>query len=183
MAAFCQSIWLLSVAHLLIGFSTAASFGPLIADISHWFERRRGIAVAVAASGNYFSGAIWPMLLSGVLIDAGWRWVYLVLAAVTVLAVVPLAMLLRPRLEDGGGSVSAGVSGRPAVTINISPRKLQILLAIAGVGCCVAMSMPQVHIVALSVDLGYGATAGAQMLSGMLMGGRGLTHHFGICRR
>jgi MFS family permease len=45
---------------LLIGTATAASFGPLIADVSHWFSRRRGLAVAAAASGNYFAGALWP---------------------------------------------------------------------------------------------------------------------------
>jgi len=45
------------------------------------------------------------------------------------------------------------------------------LLFFAGIGCCVAMSMPQVHIVALSVDLGCGPRAGGQMLSLMLLGG------------
>jgi MFS family permease len=48
---------------------------------------------------------------------------------------------------------------------------LAILLGIAGVGCCVAMSMPQVHIVSYCVDLGYGPAVGSQMLSLMLLGG------------
>ena len=38
----------------------------------------------------------------------------------------------------------------------------------AGVACCVAMAMPQVHIVAYCGDLGYGAARGAAMLSLML---------------
>ena len=63
-AAVSPSILILSVVHFVIGLGSAASFGPLIADISHWFHRRRGIAVAVAASGNYLSGAIWPMVLA-----------------------------------------------------------------------------------------------------------------------
>jgi MFS family permease len=45
---------------------------------------------------------------------------------------------------------------------------LQLLLIIAGVSCCVAMSMPQVHIVAYCNDLGYGLARGAEMLSLML---------------
>jgi MFS family permease len=44
----------------------------------------------------------------------------------------------------------------------------QGLLCIAAVACCVAMSMPQVHIVAYCGDLGYGAARGAEMLSLML---------------
>ena len=57
-AGFAPTLWLLSAAHLLIGFGSAASFGPLIADLSHWFEKRRGIAIAIAASGNYVAGAV-----------------------------------------------------------------------------------------------------------------------------
>jgi MFS family permease len=45
---------------------------------------------------------------------------------------------------------------------------LLALLIVAGLGCCVAMSMPQVHIVAYCGDLGYGPARGAEMLSLML---------------
>jgi fluoride ion exporter CrcB/FEX len=38
---------------LLIGLlGTACTFSPLVADTSLWFRKRRGIAVAVCASGN-----------------------------------------------------------------------------------------------------------------------------------
>lgn len=164
------SIQAVSATHFFLGFGTAAGFGPLIADISLWFRKRRGIAVAIAASGNYLSGAIWPMLLSGVLSNYGWRNVYLVLAALTVVIVVPLALLLRKRapLE----AASAPTAGSLAQARNaFSPRTLTWLLGLAGVGCCVAMSMPQVHIVSFCVDLGYGPAVGAEMLSLMLLGG------------
>jgi MFS family permease len=52
--------------------------------------------------------------------------------------------------------------------LGMSPQALQNLLIIAGIGCCVAMSMPQVHLVAYCGDLGYGAARGAQMLSLLL---------------
>jgi MFS family permease len=54
---------------------------------------------------------------------------------------------------------------------NLKPSTLQVLLAIAGFACCVAMSMPQVHIVAYCGDLGYGIANGARMLSVMMIGG------------
>ncbi|MEM9049604.1 MAG: MFS transporter [Pseudomonadota bacterium] len=171
LAAVAPSMGFLTAAQFIIGFGAAASFGPLIADISHWFRRRRGIAVAVAASGNYLSGAIWPMLLSGLLAAEGWRAVYGVLAALTLLSMLPMAAGLRRRLRltvEAAAAQAAEVAARSA---GFRPAGLQILLMLAGLGCCIAMSMPQVHIVSLCVDLGYGPAVGAEMLSLMLLGG------------
>ncbi|AUR02617.1 putative MFS-type transporter [Phaeobacter inhibens] len=163
-------IWL-SAAHLFLGLGTAAGFGPLIADISHWFQRRRGIAVALVASGNYLSGAIWPTALADMLAESGWRSVYATLAVVTLLVVVPLSFVLRRRIAFDAQGDSAAVSASNAARVGLSPRQLQWILGLAGIGCCVAMSMPQVHIVAYCVGLGYGPTVGAEMLSLMLLGG------------
>ncbi|MFZ7091167.1 MFS transporter [Primorskyibacter sp. 2E233] len=171
LAAFAPSIWVLSLVQLAIGFGTASCFGPLIADISQWFMKRRGIAVAIAASGNYLSGAIWPPLLSWVGADAGWRWVYSALAVVTVLIMLPLAQLLRRRVPAEALLQADAVSSSRSAKTGFSPRQLQWMLGAAGIGCCVAMSMPQVHIVALCVDMGFGAAVGAEMLSLMLLGG------------
>ncbi|AUQ98034.1 CynX/NimT family MFS transporter [Phaeobacter inhibens] len=163
-------IWL-SAAHLFLGLGTAAGFGPLIADISHWFQRRRGIAVALVASGNYLSGAIWPTALADMLAESGWRSVYATLAVVTLLVVVPLSLVLRRRIAFDAQGDSAAVSASNAARVGLTPRQLQWILGLAGIGCCVAMSMPQVHIVAYCVGLGYGPTVGAEMLSLMLLGG------------
>jgi MFS family permease len=133
--------------------------------------KRRGIAVAIAASGNYLSGAIWPILLSGILSDHGWRTAYLVLAALTLALVIPLSMLLRHPLPAEASQHAETLSRTNARSIRFSPRTLQMLLALAGVGCCVAMAMPQVHIVAYCVDLSFGPVVGAEMLSLMLFGG------------
>ncbi|NRB00990.1 MAG: MFS transporter [Rhodobacteraceae bacterium] len=162
---------LLLLAHLMLGVGTAVGFGPLIADISHWFLRRRGIAVALAASGNYLSGAIWPTLLTGVLAEDGWRTVYLILAAMTLGVVIPLALLLRRKVPEEAMQVAETTASLNARNAGFSPRALMYLLGLAGIGCCVAMSMPQVHIVTYCVGLGYGPVAGAEMLSLMLLGG------------
>lgn len=170
-SAFSGSIFFLSATHLILGFGASASFGPLIADISHWFLRRRGVAVAIAASGNYLSGAIWPVALSGVLSDQGWRAVYFTLAALSVAIIIPAALYLRRTVPFEATDAADQDSQRRAQAVLFSPRALVVLLGVAGIGCCVAMSMPQVHIVAFSVDLGYGPAVGAEMLSLMLMGG------------
>src|SRR6056297_978602 len=165
------SMAMLSLTHLLLGLGTAVGFGPLIADISHWFLKRRGIAVALVASGNYLSGAIWPTVLAGVLEDSGWRMVYLFLAGIAVVTIMPLSMLLRRRVPDAAHGLAQAASDLRARSVGLSPRALQYLLGFAGIACCVAMSMPQVHIVSYCVGLGYGPVVGAEMLSLMLLGG------------
>ncbi|SPF79617.1 MFS transporter [Pseudoprimorskyibacter insulae] len=168
-ASHSPSLVALSAAQLAIGFGTSACFGPLISDISQWFQRRRGIAVAIAASGNYLAGAFWPLVLGWMAGDEGWRWIYMALAVLTVVLVMPMSVLLRRRVTELADAPKALPTGpRRAV---LSPVRLQWLLGLAGVSCCVAMSMPQVHIVSLCVDYGFGATAGAEMLSLMLLGG------------
>ncbi len=170
-AAFAPSIWLFALVQTVIGFGAAATFGPLIADISHWFVKRRGVAVAAAASGNYFAGAIWPLVMQAVLPDLGWRTTYLAIGLFCVITMLPLAYLsLRARAPDLGSGARA-VGPKPILSIDLSPRQLQILLSLGGLGCCVAMAMPQVHIVAYCVDLGFGVSTGAEMLSLMLVGG------------
>ncbi len=171
LATLAPNIALLSVAHLLLGLGTSIGFGPLIADISHWFMRRRGIAVALVASGNYLSGAIWPTLLSGILQREGWQQVYLSLALITLVVVIPLSLLLRRQVPVEAHSTAAAAAQIKAQSVGFSPRALQYILGLAGIGCCVAMSMPQVHIVSYCVGLGYGPAVGAEMLSLMLLGG------------
>ena len=154
---------------LFIGTGSAACFGPLIADVSHWFNKRRGIAVASAACGNYFAGAIWPLVLKGPLATIGWRPVFFCIALTCLIVMIPLALFLKRRTVEH--TVAGGINSVALKPTNLSPKMLQGLLIIAGLGCCLAMSMPQVHIVAYCADLGYGPAAGAQMLSVMLAGG------------
>lgn len=159
-----------SLAHgLLLGLlGCSATFAPLVADTALWFNRRRGIAVAICASGNYLGGALWPPILQQGFDTIGWRTTYIaagVFCLVTVL-VLALAVRRRPPALEGSAQVSSRVKDeRP---LGLSPNALMVLLVIAGVACCVAMSMPQVHIVAYCGDLGYGAARGAEMLSIML---------------
>ncbi len=171
LAAISPTLWLLTIVQLAIGFGTAVFFGPLIADISQWFQRFRGIAVAVAASGNYISGAVWPVTMDWLAGDESWRWMYTALAILTIVIVMPMALTLRRRVPAAAMQKAEGAQAQRARDTGFSPRQLQYLLGLAGIGCCVAMSMPQVHIVSLCVDLGFGAAVGAEMLSLMLLGG------------
>jgi len=160
------NLWLVSLAHALIGLGCSASFGPLMADISHWFVQRRGIAVAIAASGNYIAGTIWPPVVQHFIATSGWRATHIGIGLFCLVAMLPLTFALRRRLSIHD-SEADNATDRMA-EVPLSPFTLQVLLCIAGVACCVAMSMPQVHIVAYCGDLGYGVARGAEMLSMML---------------
>jgi MFS family permease len=168
-----SNVWMFSLVHgLLIGFlGSAATFAPLLADTSLWFVRRRGFAVAVCASGNYLGGAIWPPIVQHFVETVGWRQTYLGLGLFSFVAMTALALLMRKRppvavaAAVGNSGIAATVSSMP---FGLTVGKAQLLLCVAGVACCVAMAMPQVHIVSYCTDLGYGAARGAEMLSLML---------------
>jgi len=167
---FAPTLWLVALSQgVLIGIGCSTSFGPLMADISHWFTRRRGIAVGIAASGNYLAGTVWPPVVQHFIAGYGWRATHIGIGIFCVITMLPLVLLMRRRVETHASTAaeSAALTRRQA-EMPFSPRTLQILLCIAGVACCVAMSMPQVHIVAYCGDLGYGVARGAEMLSLML---------------
>ena len=168
-AARAESLLLFSLAYGAIGLlGTAAVFGPLVADTSLWFTRRRGIAVALCASGNYFAGAVWPPVIQHFVETVGWRQTHTGIGLFCLAAMLPLTLALR-RPPPLIAPISGAEASRPALPpLGLPPNGLQALLALAGVSCCVAMAMPQVHIVAYCVDLGYGAARGAEMLSLML---------------
>ncbi|MCK7612759.1 MFS transporter [Roseibium sediminicola] len=173
LAAIAPDVWLFSLAQgVLVGLGTAATFGPLIADISHWFVKRRGLAVACAACGNYLAGVLWPTFIQWSLATHDWRETYLMIAAICLITMVPLALILRRPPPETAFATAPGTPAFGAQTTGLSPSALQWLLVLAGIGCCVAMSMPQVHIVAYCVDLGFGVAPGADMLA--LMTGAGI---------
>lgn len=158
---------------LLVGLlGTSATFAPLVADTSRWFDRRRGIALAICMSGNYTAGAFWPPVMQFFIDAYGWRAAYVGMGVFCVVSMVPLALVLRKRPPLVQVAATASATGAPATAsarpLGLHPNVLLALLCVAGVACCVAMSMPQVHIVAYCGDLGFGAARGAEMLSLML---------------
>jgi MFS family permease len=165
------TLWLFTIAHALIGFGSSATLGPLIADVSHWFVRRRGIAVGICSAGNYLAGTFWPPVVQYFIASEGWRATHIGIGVFCIVTMLPLSLLLRRRATMHGLTSAGAIAARSQGSLGISPKTLQALLCVAGVGCCVAMSMPQVHIVAYCGDLGYGVARGAEMLSLMMFSG------------
>ncbi|MDN5843236.1 MAG: MFS transporter [Alcaligenaceae bacterium] len=183
LAAWSDSFWQFNLAQgLLIGMlGAAATFAPLVADTTRWFTRHRGVAVAICMSGNYFAGALWPPIMQRVIEQSGWRTMYLCMGVLCLLITLPLLWMYRrppPSLDAPPKPTSRPARqarhldeiarSDPRRPLGMSPAALQAVLCMAGIACCVAMAMPQVHIVAYCGDLGFGLARGAEMLSVML---------------
>ena len=178
-AAFAEEFWQfcvsLGVLSGLLG--TSALFAPMAADISHWFTRRRGLAVAIVITGTYLAGALWPPIVQASLDARGWRETFVAIAILMACVMLPLIALLYRKpagLIEAQAARMAPGAGRP---LGVAPGTLQCLICAAGLGCCIAMAAPQVHIVAHVTDLGYAAQHGAAMLSLML--GTGIVSRIG----
>ena len=169
-SAYAENIWqfFIAISVLAGALGSSAVFAPIIADISHWFTARRGLAVSIVLSGSYFAGAIWPPILQMLIDIDGWRYAFVTVAYICLAIMLPLTLLLyrKPQhLITGHEGSREGQYKRP---LGLAPNVLQCILCMAGIGCCVGMSMPQVHIVAYATDLGFSAQRGAEMLSIML---------------
>ncbi len=166
-AGYAPNIWMLVLAHVVIGVGCSGTFGPIVSDMSHWFRKRRGIAIGIASCGNYLAGAVWPPIIHYFIESHGWRMTHIGVGVFCLVTMVPLILLMRrpSPIEHVELGATGGSASR---SLDLKPNSLQALLAIAGIACCVAMAMPQVHIVAYCGDLGYGPARGAEMLSLML---------------
>jgi MFS family permease len=161
--------WQYAIAYGVIGVGSSAAFAPLIADISHWFTRQRGMAVAIVSCGSYLAGTIWPPAIEYALVSVGWRQTHALIGVLSIVTMLPLIFLaLRPRAPTIQVNAVDVVSDGAQRAFGLSPNALQAALMIAGVCCCVTMSTPQVQIVAYCGDLGYGPARGAEMLSLMM---------------
>jgi MFS family permease len=167
LAGLTTALWQFIAVSFLIGLGTSATFAPLMAEVSHWFERYRGLAVTIVASGNYVAGTLWPPVISWGTQTYGWRATHIGIGIFCGVAMTILLLVLRAIL-GGAAARDHANAPPPQVDLNLSTNALTVLLCIASISCCVAMAMPQVHLVAYCGDLGYGVARGAEMLSMMM---------------
>lgn len=166
-AGMSTAMWQFAVAHLFVGLGASTTFAPLMAEASHWFVRRRGIAVAIAACGLFLSGAIWPALIERSVVTYGWQMTHIGLGILCGSVMMILVLILRWSIGSSRQR-SPGAEAPARVNTRLGPNALTAVLSLASFSCCAAMAVPQVHIVAYCGDLGYGVARGAQMLSLML---------------
>src|SRR5690606_1898563 len=153
-AGLSPNLWSFVIAHFVIGAGASATFGPMMAEASHWFERRRGIAVTIVASGNYIGGALWPPVVNWLIETSGWQLAHFMIGISSAAARAVTLIVLRSRI-DSRSHQTRNDTAPLRVQLPMSSNALTVLLCVASIACCVAMAMPQVHIVAYCGDLGY----------------------------
>jgi MFS family permease len=171
-ASFAESaVYLIAICGLFMGFlGNSAAVAPMMTNITRWFDRRRGLAVSIVASGQALAGGTWPILFNHGLETLGWRttWQLYGVAAICLMLPMVLALRFAPPREIVGGRWTVPATGL-ALRVEVPPVVLLALLSFAIVGCCVAMAMPMVHLVAYCTDLGFSAADGAAMLTVLLL--------------
>ena len=110
---------------------------------------------------------MWPPLVNWGMQTYGWRATHIAIGLFCAVAMTAILLVLRSQI--GAASVRDHANAPPPrVDLKLSTNTLTVLLCVASISCCVAMAMPQVHIVAYCGDLGYGPVHGAEMLSLMM---------------
>ncbi len=161
------SIWALFAGHILMGlFGNSAIHPPLLIYISRWFDRRRGTAIALISSGQYFAGVVWPALFERAFSSIGWQALMMGYGILVLVVLLPAALLLKPvpapsRIATAAATPERQFGGMP-------PNVVQVLMCAAAFFCCIPMALPQAHLVAFCTDIGISPARGATMLSVML---------------
>ena len=172
LASYAQGRWSLFIATgLLMGLlGKAAMIAPLVANVTRWFDRRRGLAVAIITSGQGLAGALWPAVIQYFNDLVGWRGTFLYFSIFAAATMVPAAFLLRPRPPiSPSDRPAAGSPTDERRVLDLPPHVAQIMLWVGTIGCCAAMSVPIVHLVSHVTDQGYTLEQGAQALSVLFM--------------
>ncbi|MBI3089343.1 MAG: MFS transporter [Candidatus Tectomicrobia bacterium] len=167
---------------VLVGFGIGTFYVPLSSLATHWFTKRRGVAVGVVSAGSGI-GIMLMSPLARVLITAyGWRPAFMILAGITWLVVFSASLVIRNRPGDVGlspygqasdGAPQAFQSARTAGGAAPAPRasseaiiKHPMFWAIGGTHffCCLSHSGVLFHMVAMATDIGISKMVAASFI-------------------
>ncbi|PVF94022.1 MFS general substrate transporter [Serendipita vermifera] len=106
LVAECNAFWQVVLCQgILTGFAAGTMFSPLLAVISHWFRKRRGLAFGLLAVGSSIGGTLVPILVRALIPAVGFEWTMrslgFVLLGFTAISNVLLRRRLPPRKVQG----------------------------------------------------------------------------------
>ena len=155
---------------LFIGFLGIGGINaPSYIYVSQWFDRRRGSALALISSGSYLAGALWPSVFARSIAFAGWRETMLYFAVFEFVLIVPISIVALRKPPQTMHPATALSAAHGKTSVMGWPPNLVFALQLGAIfTCCIPMSMPQAHLVALCSDLGISAAHGAAMVSVLL---------------
>ena len=159
---------------IMFGLSGQGSVAaPAMANIARWYDRGRGRAVGIVASGQALAGIVWPPVFGLVMAAVGWRDMFFWFGVFALSVMLPLAFVVRHKppaqaVPEATAAPEAGPS--PVAEVRpLSPFAIHCTLCCAILGCCVAMALPLGHLVAFVTDRGHPIQNAVEVLSAMLM--------------
>ena len=116
--SFVGELWQVYVLFAVSGCFAVASTRLLISLVTaNWFTAKRGLAISIALSGSGFGGAILSSIVSSLIVSVGWRSTFLVLAAVCIVAALPItAYSFRTKPSEIGLKPLGENPGDPSVS-------------------------------------------------------------------
>lgn len=150
----------------LLGFG--AIMVPVTFAVTNWFTVHRGLAVGLASAGGALGQGLMPLLARQLILEQGWRGAYFSMGAIYLVALPPLALLLRSPpaapATEGGAAEAQNPFGLPR-------ERTIALLCLAVFFCCICMATPIVHVIPLGSDMGLGPRVSAGLLTAMMFFG------------
>ena len=116
--SFVGELWQVYVLFAVSGCFAVASTRLLISLVTaNWFTAKRGLAISIALSGSGVGGAILSPIVSSLIVSVGWRSAFLVLAAVCIVAALPItAYSFRTKPSEIGLKSLGENPGDPSVS-------------------------------------------------------------------
>lgn len=103
---------------ILMGLGGALLNSPAYAVIGHFFDRRRGLAIGLAATAGSIGGIVFPLILQVTLPRLGYPWSMRLLGFILMALAVPGNLLIRTRLPPPEETASL----RPDFRLFLDPR-------------------------------------------------------------
>ncbi|NQU69001.1 MAG: MFS transporter, partial [Rhodospirillales bacterium] len=154
-AARASELWQLNLLFFVAGFLGAGSlFAPLVANVGNWFRTQVGLALGIVSAGQALGQGGVPYGAALLIGAVGWRGAFTTMGVITLVALIPLALLIRqpPKTAASETGAGDGPAEDDASPVPLSTNVVVAWLSMAVVLCCATMAMPLMHLVPLIQD-------------------------------
>ncbi|KAF8476175.1 major facilitator superfamily domain-containing protein [Kalaharituber pfeilii] len=98
---------------IMFGIGDAMLFYPTISSVSHWFDRRRGLALGIVVAGSSLGGVAWPILIEALIKRINYAWAVRISGFICLAFLVPSIFMVRGRLPPNKGKqADGGINGQ-----------------------------------------------------------------------
>lgn len=163
---------------VVVGFSAAAIFAPMMACVTGWFDTRRSLAVSLVSAGMGMAPMTMSPLAAWLVQSHDWRSSLQIIAALVASIMVPVALLVRrpPALAQASSAAATDAAHEPTLSVGRAMRSAPFLiLVLTSFLSCATHSGPIFHTVSYAVTCGIPLMAAVSIysLEGLAgMGGR-----------